>query len=83
MFLEGFKRMVDTVQPRAILVYGFVTESNIEELLGYAMESSVHQRRFPKTGGKWVVMEGTKIEKSQTTSDFFSKVEHDAGIEPV
>lgn len=41
MFLEGFKRMVDAVQPKAILVYGFVTESNIENLLGYAMERGV------------------------------------------
>lgn len=41
MFLEGFKKMVDTIQPKAILVYGFVTESNIEVLLGYAMERGV------------------------------------------
>ncbi|MCR5491362.1 MAG: DUF4417 domain-containing protein [Bacilli bacterium] len=41
MFLKGFRKMVDTIQPKAILVYGFVTESNIEELLGYAMERSV------------------------------------------
>ena len=41
MFLEGFKKMIDTIQPKAILVYGFVTESNIEVLLGYAMERGV------------------------------------------
>ena len=41
MFLEGFKKMVDTIQPKAILVYGFVTESNIEVLLGYAMERGI------------------------------------------
>lgn len=41
MFLEGFKRMVDAVQPKAILVYGFVTETNIENLLGYAMERGI------------------------------------------
>lgn len=41
MFLEGFKKMVDTIQPKAILVYGFITESNAEDLLGYAMERGV------------------------------------------
>lgn len=41
MFLEGFKKMVDVVQPKAIIVYGFVSESNLEELLGYAMEKGV------------------------------------------
>ncbi len=33
--------MVDAIEPTAILVYGFVTESNIEEMLGYAMEKGV------------------------------------------
>ena len=41
MFLEGFRRMVDTIKPKSILVYGFLTEANIEELLGYAMNKGI------------------------------------------
>ena len=36
-----FRRMVDTIKPKSILVYGFLTEANIEELLGYAMNKGI------------------------------------------
>ena len=36
MFFDGFKEAIDRIEPKAILIYGFVTESNFDEIFGYA-----------------------------------------------
>ena len=41
MFIDGFKKMIYTIHPKTILVYGFITESNIEDLLGCTMANGV------------------------------------------
>lgn len=41
MFLDGFKAAIDKIEPKCILVYGFVTESNFDELFGYAKSKGI------------------------------------------
>ena len=41
MFLDGFKVAIDRIEPKCILVYGFVTESNFGELFGYAKSKGI------------------------------------------
>lgn len=41
MFLGGLKEAVDRIEPKTILVYGFVTESNLDEIFGYAKSKGV------------------------------------------
>lgn len=41
MFLKGFKVAIDRIEPKCILVYGFVTESNFDELFGYAKSKGI------------------------------------------
>lgn len=41
MFLVGFKVAIDRIEPKCILVYGFVTESNFDELFGYAKSKGI------------------------------------------
>lgn len=41
MFLNGFKEMIDRIQPNSILIYGFVTESNINKLFNYALVKGI------------------------------------------
>ena len=41
MFLDGFKVAIDRIEPKCILVYGFVTESNFDELFGYAKSKGI------------------------------------------
>jgi len=36
MFLDGFKMAIDRIEPKSILIYGFVTDKNFDELFGYA-----------------------------------------------
>lgn len=42
MFLEGLKQAIDIIEPKAILVYGFVTEGNFDEYFGYAKSKGIH-----------------------------------------
>lgn len=41
MFLDGFKKAIDRIEPRCILVYGFVTETNFDEFFGYAKAKGI------------------------------------------
>ena len=41
MFLDGFKECIDRIEPKTILVYGFVSESNFDEIFGYAESKGV------------------------------------------
>ncbi len=41
MFLEGFKEAIDKIEPKSILVYGFVTENNFDEYFSYAISKGV------------------------------------------
>ena len=41
MFLDGLKVAIDRIEPKCILVYGFVTESNFDELFGYAKSKGI------------------------------------------
>ena len=41
VFLDGFKVAIDRIEPRCILVYGFITESNFDELFGYAKSKGI------------------------------------------
>lgn len=41
MFLDGLKVAIDRIEPKRILVYGFVTESNFNELFGYAKSKGI------------------------------------------
>lgn len=41
MFLEGLKKAIDTIEPKSIIIYGFVTENNIEEYFGYATAKGI------------------------------------------
>ena len=41
MFLDGFKETIDRIEPKTILVYGFVTESNFNEIFGYAESKGI------------------------------------------
>ena len=52
MFLEGLKKAIDIIEPKAILVYGFVTENNFDEFFGYA-----------KSKGIKIVIPHSKIDK--------------------
>lgn len=41
MFLDGLKVAIDRIEPKRLLVYGFVTESNFDELFGYAKSKGI------------------------------------------
>ena len=41
MFLDGLKVAIDRIEPKRILVYGFVTKSNFDELFGYAKSKGI------------------------------------------
>ncbi len=41
MFLQGFKKAIDTIEPKTILVYGFITEGNFDEYFEYAKSKGV------------------------------------------
>ena len=41
MFFDGFKEAIDRIEPKAILIYGFVTESNFDEIFGYAESKGI------------------------------------------
>lgn len=41
MFLAGFKKAIDAIEPKSILIYGFVTEKNIDEYFGYARSKGI------------------------------------------
>ena len=41
MFLKGLKKAIDTIEPKSIIIYGFVTEKNIEEFFGYAKAKGI------------------------------------------
>lgn len=41
MFLDGLKVAIDRIEPKRILVYGFVTKSNFSELFGYAKSKGI------------------------------------------
>lgn len=52
IFLDGFKIMIDRIEPKYILIYGFVTDKNFDELFGYA-----------KTKGIKIVIPHSKIDR--------------------
>ena len=41
MFLDGLKVAIDRIEPKRLLVYGFVTESNFDELFEYAKSKGI------------------------------------------
>ena len=41
MFFDGFKEAIGRIEPKAILIYGFVTESNFDEIFGYAESKGI------------------------------------------
>src|SRR5574344_1598791 len=41
MFLNGFKIAIDRIIPKSIITYGFVTNNNIKEYLGYAIDKHI------------------------------------------
>lgn len=41
MFMDGFEKMIDTIMPKSILIYGFVNESNANTLFAHAIERGV------------------------------------------
>lgn len=41
MFLDGLKVAIDRIEPKRLLVYGFVTEPNFDELFGYAKSKGI------------------------------------------
>ena len=41
MFLDGFKVAIDRIEPKCILIYGFVTTKNFDELFGYAKSKGI------------------------------------------
>ena len=41
MFFDGFRKAVDKIEPKSILVYGFVTKSNFNEIFGYAESKGI------------------------------------------
>ena len=41
MFLDGLKVAIDRIEPKRILVYGFITESSFDELFGYAKSKGI------------------------------------------
>ena len=41
MFLNGFKKAIDAIEPKSIIVYGFIRESNFNEYFGYAKSKGV------------------------------------------
>ena len=41
MFLDGLKVAIDRIEPKCILVYGFVAEYNFDELFGYAKSKGI------------------------------------------
>lgn len=52
MFIEGFKKVIDAIEPPSIVAYGFITESNFEEYFEYA-----------KTKGIKIIIPHSKIDK--------------------
>ena len=51
MFLEGLKKAIDRIEPKTIVIYGFVTEGNFDEFFGYA-----------KTKGTKIIIPHSKID---------------------
>lgn len=41
MFLDGFKVAIDRIEPKCILIYGFVTKNNFDELFSYAKSKGI------------------------------------------
>lgn len=41
MFLNGFKTAIDTIEPKSIIVYGFVNESNFNDFFYYAKSKGI------------------------------------------
>lgn len=41
MFIEGFKKAIDRIKPKNIIVYGFVSETNFEKLFAYARSKGI------------------------------------------
>lgn len=41
MFLDGFKEAIERIKPKIIVVYGFVTKSNFNEIFGYAKSKGI------------------------------------------
>lgn len=41
MFLEGFKKAIDKIEPKRILVYGFVTDLNFNKIFDYAISKGI------------------------------------------
>jgi len=41
MFLSGLKKVIDVIQPRCIIIYGYITNNNFEEFLGYAKTKNI------------------------------------------
>ena len=41
MFLYGLKNVIDTIKPKAIITYGFITEGNFETIFGYAKSKGI------------------------------------------
>ena len=41
MFLNGFKKAIDVIEPKSIIVYGFIRESNFNEYFGYAKSKGI------------------------------------------
>ena len=41
MFFDGFKEAINRIEPKTILVYGFITETNFDEIFGYAESKGI------------------------------------------
>ena len=41
MFLEGFKKAIDKIEPKMILIYGFITDSNFTKIFDYAISKGI------------------------------------------
>lgn len=42
MFLNGLKEAIDRIEPKNIIVYGFVNELNFKEYFGYAKMKNIN-----------------------------------------
>ncbi len=41
MFINGFKKCVDIVKPKSIIVYGYVNKKNLNKYFGYALDKGI------------------------------------------
>ncbi len=39
--MNGFKEAINRIEPKIIIVYGFVTKSNFDEIFGYAKSKGI------------------------------------------